>query len=44
MSSQNGIHQHIGEKIFGTDIYTLKVNTVHTKPKSVANDYIEIPQ
>ena len=35
---------YICEKIFGTNIYTLKVNTVRTKIKAVVNDYIEITQ
>ena len=34
----------ICEKIFGPDIYTLKVKTVHTKPKVVVNDYIDTSQ
>ena len=31
-------------EIFGPDIYTLKVNTVNTKPKAVVDDYIDILQ
>ena len=34
----------IYEKIFCPNIYTLKGNTVCTKPKSVVNDYIGITQ
>ena len=35
---------NIFEKIFGTDIYTLKRKTVRIKPKVAVNDYIKIPQ
>ena len=34
----------ICEKVFGRDIYTLKGKTVNTKPNSLVNDYIYIPQ
>ena len=34
----------ISKNIFGPNIYTLKRNTIRTKPKVVVNYYIDIPQ
>ena len=34
----------ISEKIFGTDVYTLKGRTIRRRPIVVVDDFIEIPR